>query len=92
MLKVLFYLLWLFAGVMAGLFMRYADAKEGAVNRINISLLVMRIGILVVFILIIGAAMEISAGIDFKDGEMIPAGALCVGACMTTYFWRRRKR
>ncbi len=90
-LKILFYLLWVLAGVIAGLFMRYASAKEGSVSRVTISMLLARVAVLLLFIFLVGIAMEITAVIHFKNGEMLPAGVLCVLACAAVYFFPRRK-
>lgn len=90
-LKVLFYFLWASAGAIAGLFMRFADAKERSVSRNNLSLLLIRLAALLIFVFFVGAAMEITAIVNFGPGEMVPAGFLCIGACVAIYFLRQGK-
>lgn len=89
-LKVLFYLLWGAAGAIGGFFMRHVSANEKRTGHRKI-LLPIRILVLIAFVLLIGLAMEIAAIVKFEEGEMLPAGILCMAVCVTAYFARSRK-
>lgn len=92
MLKLLFYVLWVSAGAIAGLFMRFADAKQRSGDGNKLSLALTRVATLLAFVFLVGAAMEITGIISFGPGEMIPGGLLCIGACVVVYFWGRAGR